>query len=168
MTEPRGKHQLTRSTLSPASVEAIWAIMADSTQLPRWAPPVQGVERCDGGGERVGSVRVCRASLGGRVGTIVERVTDLKRMSYITYAVDEDTFGMTKMFANYGFRLSLARQGRHTRITIESFYSPRTFIIAAMNALFMRRQFSGVLDGLLRGLSEAALDAPSAPVPKSP
>lgn len=83
---------------------------------------------------------------------MVERVVDMKEKSYITYAVDEDSFGMGKMFADYTFRLSIGGSESGTRITIESFYTPRNPLYALMNRFMMKRQFSRVLDGLLEGL----------------
>lgn len=59
---------------------------------------------------------------------------------------------MNRMFADYGFRLSLAPVGSAARITIESFCTPRNPFYSLLNALVMKRQFSGVLDGLLAGL----------------
>jgi uncharacterized protein YndB with AHSA1/START domain len=157
MIEPRGKKQLERSISSPASAGTIWAILTDSTKLAHWAPPVGSVESCDIDGEKIGSERVCTASLAGRLGTMVERVIDMKEMSHITYAIIEDSFGMSKMFADYAFRLSLAPNGRATRIKIESFYTPRNPLYTLMNRCMMKRQFSRVLDGLLAGLSSYAV-----------
>jgi hypothetical protein len=148
--------QLTRTILSRASVDAIWAVLMDSSKLPLWAPPVEGVDSCDHSGEGVGSVRVCRASLAGRQGTIVERVLDMQEKSHITYVVDEDSSGMSKMFSGYGFRLSLASLDAGAQISVESFYTPRNPLYALMNWLVMKRQFGKVLDGLLLGLSKFA------------
>lgn len=91
--------------------------------------------------------------MGGVVGL---SVTDMKHERYITYAVDEDSFGMSRMFADYGFRLSLAPNGSGTQLTIESFYTPRNYFYSLVNTLVMKRQFSDVLDGLLAGLSRYA------------
>lgn len=154
MSDLSTTRQLTRTILSRASVDAIWAVLMDSTKLPLWAPPVKGVESCSSLGEGVGAVRVCRASLAGRQGTIVERVLDMEEKSHITYVVDEDSFGMSKMFSGYGFRWSLTPQGAGAQVTIESFYAPRNPLSALMNWLVMRRQFRDVLDGLLLGLSK--------------
>lgn len=138
----------------------LWQIIADSSTLHLWAPAVQRVDRFDHQGERVGSTRVCRASLAGRSGTIVERVADIDEGRSITYEVDDDTFGMTRMFADYAFRLSLSAESTGTRITSETFYSPRNIFFGLLNALFLRRQFEGVVDGILRGLSAYAAQRP--------
>lgn len=148
--------QLTRSIQSQASLDAIWAVLVDSSKLPLWAPPVEAVDECSASGEGVGTVRICRAALGGRRGTIVERVLDMREKSHITYVVDEDSFGMSKMFSGYGFRLSLVQQDPGTQITIESFYTPRNPLSALMNWLVMKRQFGAVLDGMVLGLSRYA------------
>ena len=159
MVHPSGKKQLTRSILSPASLDSIWKVLVDTSKLPHWAPPVESLERCEGSGETIGAVRVCKVSLAGRSGTIVERIVDMKERSYITYVVDDDSFGMSKMFADYAFRLSVCQEREQTRITSETFYTPRNPIYTLMNLLIMKRQFSAVVDGILDGLSNYASTA---------
>ena len=156
MDELKGKLQLKRSAWSAAKPDTVWAILMDAKKLHLWVPAVDSVERCDENGEKLGSVRVCNAKLGGRPGTIVERVTDLQEMRSITYSVDQDSFGMSKMFAHYSFRLSLQEKGGGTRITNETFYTPKNLLYSLMNVLFLKRQFSAVVDGILKGLADYA------------
>lgn len=62
----RGRHQLGRSVEIPVPCDEVWAILEDSTLLPRWVPVVDEVLRCAPGGESVGSLRECRVNFAGR------------------------------------------------------------------------------------------------------
>lgn len=151
--EMKGKRQLSRSVTTTASPGALWGILADSRWLPHWAPAVHDVELCDPTGESVGSVRHCNVELGGRGGKMVERCVDILAERSIAYVVEDDSFGMNRMFADYGFRISLDPLDKHhTRVTIETYYTPRSVPYAWLNAIVMRRQFRRVVDQLLGGL----------------
>jgi hypothetical protein len=61
------------------------------------------------------------------------------------------------MFADYAFRISLRSAGsERTDVVIDTFYSPRNFGYALMNAIYMRRQLRGVVKQLLYGLCALA------------
>lgn len=147
----QGAKQVERSVWIDATPKSVWAVLEDSAQLSRWAPPVQCVEAHDAS-ERVGSARTCAVTMGGREGTMVERCVGRVDERELSYRVDEESFGMTKMFADYGFRIRLAPERDGTRVSIETFYSPRNVFYGAMNVLMMRRRFGTVVDGLLDGL----------------
>jgi uncharacterized protein YndB with AHSA1/START domain len=165
----KGKKQLNRSAVASADAGSLWRILMDSKLLPRWAPVVHDVERCEANGESVGAVRQCRVELAGRAGRMVERCVDIVPERSISYLVDDESFGMRKMFADYGFRVSLEPLNpMETRVTIESFYTPRNAIYAFMNAVMMRPQFRGVVDQLISGLIALAESTGEArPAPRS-
>lgn len=151
--------QISRTRRTSASIATIWSILTDSRQLCRWAPPVQEVSSCNTEGEGVGSVRHCVIELAGKRGMIVERVTAMEAGKYISYVVDEDSFGMSRMFAGYGFTVSTSATDGGTLLKIETFYKPRNPLYAVMNAVMMRPQFVKVVDGLLEGLANYAESA---------
>lgn len=155
--------QLTLERFCDASPARVWSVLSDASLLPQWAPAVHDVERCDAQ-ETVGSKRHCRVQLGGRTGSIVERCIECIPLQRIAYAVDEDSFGMKRMFDGYGFCISLdaAATGR-TRIRIDTYYTPRNVLYATLNALFMRRQFRGVVRQLLEGLARLSESRPGQP-----
>lgn len=95
---------------------------------------------------------------------MVERCIECVPYQRIAYAVDADSFGMQRMFEGYGFRISLepAAEGR-TRIRIDTYYTPRNALYASLNALFMRRQFRGVVRQLLEGLATLSESRPPQP-----
>lgn len=148
-----GTKQLEREVRTTLTVASLWAVLADARLLPRWAGVVDRVESCEAGGEHVGAVRRCAVRLGGRAGRVVERCVAVVPGRSIAYLVDEDSFGISRMFEHYGFRISLAAvDDGTTRIRIETFYTPRNHFFAILNTLVLRRRFRKVVDELLAGL----------------
>jgi hypothetical protein len=149
----QGKRQITRSSVANVNRATVWAILTDSRLLPKWAPVVREVEACDASGESVGAVRRCRVELAGRAGRMIERCVELEPERRLAYVVDDESFGMRRMFAHYGFRISLdAVAPAQTSIKIETFYTPRNLVFTALNVLMMRSRFGAVVDRLLSGL----------------
>jgi len=168
-SEMKGRKQLERAASADVEPTRLWAVLIDSRLLPKWAAAVDHVEKCDGAGERVGAVRHCRVHLGGRAGQMVERCVELVPKREIAYVVDDDSFGMSRMFQDYGFRITLRPIGdRGTRVSIETFYTPRNGIYALLNSLVMRRRFRAVVDELLSGLIGYARTLPGAAAAASP
>ena len=145
--------QIERSVVVEADVPAVWDVLADSRLLPQWAPVVDDVTACAPGGEAVGAVRHCTARLGGKSGRMVERCVELVAERRIAYVVDDESFGMRRMFDDYGFALELEPMaGGRTRVTLHTHYTPRNAIYRLMNATFTRRRFAAVCEQLLGGL----------------
>jgi uncharacterized protein YndB with AHSA1/START domain len=154
-----GRHQLQRSRDIPVARSEIWAILEDSALLPRWAAVVESVACCASGLEAVGSVRECRVDFAGRKGTIVERCVELVPERKVAYVVDEDSLGFNRMFADYGFTITLEGAADHrTTVSVETYYTPRTMLTRALNALVMRRKLARTVDGLLEGLDRLATE----------
>ncbi|NUR78705.1 MAG: SRPBCC family protein [Thermoleophilia bacterium] len=158
-----GKHQIQRSLEISATPEAVWAILEDSTRLPEWAAVVEEVTCRVPGREAVGSVRECRVDFAGRTGTIVERCVELIPKTKVAYVVDDDSLGFNKLFADYGFTITLEDSGlRRTTARMDTYYTPRNIVSAAMNSVLMRRKFAVTVDGLLQGLQRLAEEHASA------
>jgi len=152
-----GRHQLRRSIETDAPRAVVWAILEDSAALPQWARVVQEVTSPVTGPESVGAVRECRVDFGGREGMIVERCVELVAGSRIGYVVDRDSLGFNKMFADYGFTISLEDAGPgRTSVVMDTYYTPRSALTSAMNAVVMRRKFRTTVDGLIDGLARLA------------
>jgi uncharacterized protein YndB with AHSA1/START domain len=152
-----GKHQIRRSLAMAAPPDLVWGILEDSTLLPTWAAAVEDVACRVPGREEVGSVRECRVDFAGRKGTIVERCVEMIPKARLAYVVDEDSLGFTKLFADYGFTITVESSGdERTTVSMDTYYSPRGLATAAMNALIMRRRFATTIDGLLGGLRSLA------------
>lgn len=151
-----GKHQLRRSRSISVPRAEVWAILEDSSLLPRWATVVDQVDCRAPGPETVGSVRECRVNFAGREGSIVERCVAVVPGTTIAYVVDEDTLGFNRMFADYGFTITLAEATSGTIVRMDTYYTPRNVLTWAMNALVMRRKFAKTVDTLLEGLARLA------------
>jgi uncharacterized protein YndB with AHSA1/START domain len=132
----------------------IWAVLEDSSVLARWVPVVERVAEHDER-EQPGSVRRCEVEMGGKRGVMVERCIESIPEKRLRHAVDDDTLGFTKLFRDYTFTLELTPRSEHsTLVTIETFYEPRGVLARLMNALMMRRRFTGVREDILRGLKD--------------
>ena len=103
-----GTKQITQSVEIDASTDTVWEILSDSRLLPHWVPAVEEVTSCSLDGEGVGTTRSCTANLAGKSGTMVERCIEYTPKTRLAYLVDDETFGMHKMFDHYGFSLDLA------------------------------------------------------------
>ena len=148
-----GIKQIAQSVEIHASTDIVWEVLADSRLLPHWVPAVEEVTSCSLDGEGVGATRSCTANLAGKSGTMVERCVEYTPTTRLAYLVDDESFGMRKMFDDYGFSLNLTTlDSERTAVTIETHYTPRNPVYAAMNATFMRRQFRSVANDILNGL----------------
>lgn len=148
----QGERQMHRAITIGAPPVAIWTVLSDARLLPDWVPAVQEVLACSADGEAEGAVRTCAVELGGKTGRMVERCVELEPMRRIAYVVDDESFGMARMFTDYGFVISLAAAGHATSVTVDTHYTPRNQVYALLNLLVIRRQLRQVVDELLSGL----------------
>ena len=148
-----GKKQIERSTVIDAPAEAVWEVLADSRLLAEWVPAVDEVTECSSDGEAVGEVRHCNATLAGKSGRMVERCVEFAPKARIAYVVDDESFGMRKMFDHYGFAVNLESEGSEkTRVTLQTHYTPRNPMYGLLNKLTMRRQLEKVCTEIVGGL----------------
>ena len=153
----KGERQLSREIVIDAPRERVWAVVADSNLLPEWAPPVNEVSHLSEGPEGVGITRVCQVEFGGRKGTMTERCVHFDPPHRAGYVVDDDSLGFSRMFADYGFTITIeaSPDGSSTART-ETFYTPRNPLFRLMNAVLVRRRFGHTVDELLFGLKRAS------------
>lgn len=150
-----GELQITETIEINQTAEAVFAIIDNTSHLENWAPAVQKVVEWSATGEQIGAVRRCEAALGGKTGTMVEKVIAREEGRSLTYGVIEESFGMTKILKNYGFKLSLQPEGaKKTTAKIETFYTPANIFARVLNRIMMKRQFRKVVRQLLQGLKE--------------
>ncbi len=157
MTTLKGRKQIVQTADINAPAKVVWEILSDSRTLPQWVPAVDVVNACSEDGEGVGATRSCQANLAGKSGTMVERCVEYTPMTRIAYLVDEESFGMRKMFNDYGFSLNLTDlEVDRTEVTLETHYTPRNPMYRTLNAIVMRRQFRGVCKDIVGGLKTLA------------
>jgi uncharacterized protein YndB with AHSA1/START domain len=153
----KGNHQLTREIAIDASPAQVWAVVADSTLLPEWAPPVRAVSDVTEGPEGIGTTRICQVEFGGREGTMTERCVEFDPPLRAGYVVDDDSLGFGRMFADYGFTITIEDGPEDASVArTDTYYTPRNPLFAAMNALIMRRRFANTVDQLLSGLKRSS------------
>ena len=164
------EHQVTREVAIEAPRDQVWALVADSSRLAEWAPPVKEVSELSHGPEGVGTTRVCQVEFGGRSGTMTERCVEFEPGHRAAYVVDADSLGFGRLFADYGFAITID-DGLHggSIARTETYYTPRNRLFKLINALIMRRRFENTVDDLLSGLKRASErgDAPARP-PSAP
>lgn len=148
-----GRKQIERQVVIQASQDTVWRVLSDSRLIADWVPAVREVESCSLEGEGEGAVRTCSVELTGKVGKMVERCVEFTPRSRIAYLVDEESFGMRRMFQHYGFALNVRSEGEDmTRVVLETHYTPKNVFYAFLNAMMMRRQFTKVCEGIVQGL----------------
>jgi uncharacterized protein YndB with AHSA1/START domain len=148
-----GEKQIVRSTIIDARPDAVWEVLGDSRLLPDWAPVVDKITECSFEGEAVGEVRHCDVTLAGKSGRMVERCVEFVPMTRIAWVVDDESFGMQRMFEHYGFALNLEPfASGQTRVILETHYTPRNPMYGLLNRLLIRRRFEKVCEGILGGL----------------
>jgi uncharacterized protein YndB with AHSA1/START domain len=152
-----GKHQLTRDTVIEAPRDRVWAVVADSSLLPEWAPPVKEVTDVSEGPEGVGTIRVCEVEFGSRQGTMTERCVEFDPPRRAGYVVDHDSLGFGRMFADYGFTITVEDRLDGSSIArTDTYYTPRNPLFRLINALLMRRRFASTVEDLLSGLKRSS------------
>lgn len=153
----RGEHQLTREIAIQAPRDEVWAVVADSKLLPEWAPPVRQVNSLTERPEGIGTTRVCEVVFGGRKGTMTERCVEFDAPRRAGYVVDDDSLGFGRMFADYGFTISIEDGPELSSIArMDTYYTPRNPLFGLMNAVIMRRRFANAVDELLSGLKRSS------------
>ena len=148
-----GTKQIERSTSIEAPPHAVWDVLCDSRLLADWVPAVDEVTAYSIEGEAVGEVRHCNATLAGKSGRMVERCVEFAPMTRIAYVVDDESFGMRRMFEHYGFAINLESAGpEKTLVTLETHYTPRNPMYRLLNRLLLRRKFENVCEEIVGGL----------------
>jgi uncharacterized protein YndB with AHSA1/START domain len=149
----QGKKQIERSIDINAPAEAVWQVLADSRLLPEWVPAVDAVTDSATEGKALGAVRQCEVTLAGKSGRMLERCVEFTPTSRVAYVVDDESFGMRKMFDDYGFAITLEARGADaTHARLETHYTPRNALYTLLNELLLRRRFEKICNGIVAGL----------------
>lgn len=145
--------------LIDAPTRRIFAILEDAKRLPEWTSVISTT----GARETLGAVRECEVDLDGTRGSVVERCIESIPPRRIAWAMEQDTFGFSRLVSDFGFSFTLeAADDGATRVRNETYYRSRGLLSAAMNALVMRRKFRGVRRQWLANLKRLSEEANSA------
>ena len=152
-----GEHQLSRAIGIAAPRDQVWTVIADSSLLPEWAPAVKEVADVSEGPEGIGTTRVCQVDFGGREGTMTERCVEFDPPRRAGYVVEDDSLGFGRMFADYGFSITVEERPDGSSVArTDTYYTPRNPIFGLINRLFMRRRFAATVDEMLSGLKRSS------------
>lgn len=154
----RGKLQGRSEIVIQAPLAQIWRILEDSeVNLPRLWPMVQRCAIASGGKERVGAVRTCDVAWVGRTGQTVERCIESVPNRKLSHAIEQDSFGFTRMLSDFWFSFVLEPQGAEvTLVRVETHYGPKGLRGRVMSALMIKRKFREVRETALVNLKELA------------
>lgn len=85
----------------------VFAILDDARRLPEWTSVIS----TSGNRETVGAVRECEVDLDGKRGNVVERCIEANPPRRIAWAMEQDTFGFSRLVSDFGFSFTLERAG---------------------------------------------------------
>jgi hypothetical protein len=126
-----------------APVERVWPLIADSTLLPDWGPPVRKVEVIGQSDqpEGLGSPRRVEAEFNGKMGYFVERRTQHVQGRKIAYLIEEENFGLFRAMTEPGFSIEIESAGPDkTRVIWSFFHNPKGLLGHILNVLVILRQ----------------------------
>ncbi len=151
-----------------AEAGRIWAVLEDSSNVPRYMRAVQTIDVAPGSRERVGATRTCQVEMEGRRGEVVERCVELVPNQRLTHVCDRDDFGFSRLFDDFGFTFVLEPRGDGaTLVRLEGFYRERGPLSRVMNALIMKRKLSALREAILRDLKSVVESYPPSAVTAS-
>jgi uncharacterized protein YndB with AHSA1/START domain len=129
----------------------VWEILVDPARVPEY---MQAVKRIEGDArESVGAARTCWIEMQGKRGEVVERCVELEERRRLTYVMERDAFGFSRLFEDFGFSFVLEPlAGERTLVRIEGFYREKGVVSRGLNVLMMRRKLHRLRAGILIGL----------------
>jgi uncharacterized protein YndB with AHSA1/START domain len=150
----KGRFQWRTSVLVNAPRERVWQIGDDISLIPQYHPEVRKVDLLSGSRTRAVGVRYCCTILEGRKGSCVEEVVAHVPGERMAVAFTEDTWGMSKMLADFVVETILeSESGGRTRLILEAFYEPVGWKTKLMNPILrsvMARRARQTLEGIKR------------------
>jgi hypothetical protein len=137
-----------------APLETVWEFGMDITRIPAFHPRVVKVELLSGKARREPGVSY-RCHLSGGKHTCVEKDIEIIPMQKIVTVLLEDTFGISKILADYVVETTVHRIGQSsTKMEISHYYSTPTLKAKLLN-LIARRKIARDAQATLNGIKAA-------------
>jgi uncharacterized protein YndB with AHSA1/START domain len=133
----------------------VWRAIEDPVAHADWHPYVVRIT----GEHRVGASRSCAVLVGKKTGETRERCLEADAQRAITWAIDHDTTGFSRMVADWQAGFSLLSQDDGTVVTARSVFRPRNLAVRAMTPL-IRRRFHSTQRAILASLKRYVESAP--------
>jgi hypothetical protein len=122
-----------------APLEAVWAFSMDIRKIPEFHPRVVKVELLSGKALREPGVSY-QCYLSGGKHTCVEKDIEIVPMEKIVTVLPEDTFGISKILADYVVETTFHRMSDSlTRVEISHYYSTKTLKAKLLNLIAKRK-----------------------------
>lgn len=139
-----------------APQERVWAIADDITLIPQYHPEVRHVELVSGAARRAAGVRYRCTIPYGRKGHCIEEITEYGPGFRFVTAFPEDSWGLSKQFAEFTVETVVEAVPDGTRIRLNAYYRPRTFLMKLLNPLGLRRLMVERAFRMLEGVKRLA------------
>jgi uncharacterized protein YndB with AHSA1/START domain len=139
-----------------APQERVWAIAEDITLIPQYHPEVRHVELISGAKRRAAGVRYRCTIPEGRRGTCIEEISEYVPGSRFVTAFPEDSWGLSKQFAQFTVETVVEPAPEGTRIRLSAHYRPRTLLMKLLNPLGLRRIMARRAFRVLAGVKRLA------------
>jgi uncharacterized protein YndB with AHSA1/START domain len=143
-----------------AAAPDVWRAIEDPTAHAAWHPYLTAIA----GEHRVGETRTCSVLIGGKPGKTRERCIEAEPERSITWAVEHDTTGFSRMVSDWRAGFTIAPGGDGTAVTARSAFRPRNLAVRAMLPL-IRRRFHRTQQDILEALARSVeATQPTSPV----
>jgi uncharacterized protein YndB with AHSA1/START domain len=141
--------RITDEVTVDAPIERVWDAIRDPGEHAHWHPFATAIE----GEHALGSTRKCSVLVGKKPSTTEERCTSYEEQRRITWTVEHDSAGFSRMVSDWSAGFSLESRGpRETRVTAESLFSPR--LPARLMMPVIRRKFHQTQRAILDALKQ--------------
>ncbi len=129
---------------------AVWNAIEDPVAHADWHPYLVRIT----GEHRAGAERTCSVLIGKRAGETRERCTEADPERAITWSIEHDTTGFSRVVADWQAGFTLAPQDHRTLVTARSAFQPKGLRVRLMGPI-VRHKFHGTQRAILAALKES-------------
>jgi uncharacterized membrane protein len=144
------KQQVHSEVVIDAPLQAVWEYCMDISKIPEFHPRVDRVDYLSGTKQRAPGVSYqCNVLEGPGRGTCVEQVTEVVPMERFTTTIPDDSWGLSKLFADYVVETRFTPIGSdRTKVEFRQYYATNSVKAKVANVLARRRIASQTADTL--------------------
>jgi uncharacterized protein YndB with AHSA1/START domain len=113
----------------------VWSAIEDPAKHAAWHPFVTRIA----GEHRPGAERRCSVLVGRRDGETRERCIEAEPERAITWTIEDDTTGFSRMVTDWRAGFTLTADGGSTTVTASSAFRPRNLLVRSLLPLIRRR-----------------------------
>jgi hypothetical protein len=151
MEEALTVEDITDEAVVSAPADRVWKAIADPGEHVAWHPFATRID----GQHALGETRTCSVLIGGKPGTSQERCSAYEEGRTITWSVEHDSTGFSRMVTDWQTGFSLQPQGPEaTLVRAQSQFLPK--LPARLMAPLIRRKFHQTQRAILDGLRQHA------------